>query len=69
MPDCHSHRRSLKKKGHDLSAQIVRAIHEAEFNTRSTYPSNGFACTLPALGWEPSERAPSMRVRRFSRAI
>ena len=51
---------SLKKKANDLSAQqSVRAIHEAEIQYQSTYPSNGFACTLPALGGEPSAGAPS----------
>jgi len=51
---------SLKKKANDLSAQqSVRAIHEAEIQYQSTYPSNGYACTLPALGGEPSSGAPS----------
>ena len=51
---------SLKKKANDLSAQqSVRAIHEAEIQYQSTYPTNGYACTLPALGGEPSSGAPS----------
>ena len=51
---------SLKKKANDLSAQqSIRAIHEAEIQYQSTYPTNGYACTLPALGGEPSSGAPS----------
>lgn len=51
---------SLKKKANDLSAQqSVRAIHEAEIQYQSTYPSNGYACALPALGGQPASGAPS----------
>ena len=51
---------SLKKKANDLSAQqSIRAIHEAEIQFQSTYPTNGYACALPALGGEPSSGAPS----------
>jgi type IV pilus assembly protein PilA len=51
---------SLKKKANDLSAQqAIRAIHEAEIQYQSTYPSSGFACTLPALGGQPASGAPS----------
>jgi type IV pilus assembly protein PilA len=51
---------SLKKKANDLSAiQSIRAIQQAEMQYESTYPANGFACTLPALGGDPNSGAPS----------
>jgi type IV pilus assembly protein PilA len=51
---------TLKKKADDLSAiNSVQTITKAEIQYESTYPSNGFACTLPALGGEPSAGAPS----------
>jgi type IV pilus assembly protein PilA len=51
---------SLKKKANDLSAiQSIRAIQQAEMQYESTYPSNGYACSLPALGGDPSAGAPS----------
>jgi type IV pilus assembly protein PilA len=51
---------SLTKKANDLSAQqSIHAIQQAEIQYSSTYPSNGFACTLPALGGDPNSGAPS----------
>jgi type IV pilus assembly protein PilA len=51
---------SLTKKANDLSAiQSIRAISQAELQYESTYPSNGFACSLTALGGDPSAGAPS----------
>ncbi len=51
---------SLKKKANDLSAQnSVQVITKAELQYSDTYPSNGFACTLPALGGDPNSGAPS----------
>jgi type IV pilus assembly protein PilA len=51
---------SLTKRANDLSAiQSVRAIQQAEIQYSSNYPSNGFACTLPALGGDPATGAPS----------
>jgi type IV pilus assembly protein PilA len=51
---------SLKKKANDLSAQnSVQVITKAELQYSDTYPSNGFACTLPALGGNPTSGAPS----------
>jgi type IV pilus assembly protein PilA len=51
---------SLKKKANDLSAiQSVRAIQQAEMEYESTYPANGYACSLAALGGDPSAGAPS----------
>lgn len=51
---------SLTKRANDLSAvQSIRAIQQAEIQYSSNYPSNGFACTLPALGGDPNTGAPS----------
>jgi type IV pilus assembly protein PilA len=51
---------SLKKKANDLSAvNSVQVIIKAELQYSDTYPSNGFACTLPALGGDPNSGAPS----------
>jgi type IV pilus assembly protein PilA len=52
---------SLKKKANETSAiNSVQVISKAELQYESTYPSNGYACTLTALGGDPSAGAPSM---------
>jgi type IV pilus assembly protein PilA len=51
---------SLKKSANRLSAiQSIRAIQQAEMQYESTYPTNGYACALAALGGDPSAGAPS----------
>jgi type IV pilus assembly protein PilA len=46
---------SLKKSANRTSAiQSIRAIQQAETMYSSTYPSNGYACSLEALGGESS---------------
>ena len=51
---------ALKKNANRLSAmQSIRAVQQAEMQYSSTYPTNGYACTLPALGGDPSSGAPS----------
>jgi len=51
---------SLKKKANHTSAiQSLRAITQAELQFESSYPTNGFACALSALGGDPSTGAPS----------
>jgi type IV pilus assembly protein PilA len=51
---------SLKKRANDLSAiKSVQAIQQAEMQYDSTYGANGFACSLTALGGDPSAGAPS----------
>ncbi len=51
---------SLKKRANDLSAiQSIRAISQAQLQYESTYPSNGFSCSLTALGGDPKAGAPS----------
>jgi type IV pilus assembly protein PilA len=39
--------------------QSLHAISMAEIQYESTYPANGYACTLAALGGDPSTGAPS----------
>jgi type IV pilus assembly protein PilA len=51
---------SLKKRANDLSAlQSIRTVQQAELQYSVTYPANGFACTLAALGGDPNSGAPS----------
>jgi len=51
---------TLTKKANDLSAiNSVQTITKAEVQYESTYPANGFACALPALGGDPKAGAPS----------
>jgi len=51
---------SLKKSANRTSAiNSVQTINKAELQYESTYPANGFACTLTALGGDPSSGAPS----------
>ena len=51
---------SLTKKGNETSAiNSVQTITKAEIQYQSTYPANGYACTLPALGGDPNAGPPS----------
>ena len=51
---------SLKKNADRLSAiQSIRAIQQAQMQYESTYPANGYACQLSALGGDPASGAPS----------
>lgn len=51
---------TLKKKANDLSAiNSMQKIHEAEIQYSSTYPANGYSCSLPALGGDPTTGAPT----------
>jgi type IV pilus assembly protein PilA len=51
---------SLKKNANRLSAiQSIRAIQQAQMQYESTYPANGYACTLASLGGDPGAGAPS----------
>ncbi len=50
----------LMKQAHQTSALAsIRAIAQAELQYNSTYPANGFACTLSALGGQPGSGAPT----------
>jgi type IV pilus assembly protein PilA len=51
---------SLKKSANRTSAiQSIRAIQQAEMQYESTYPANGYACTLAQLGGDPAAGAAS----------
>ncbi len=55
----------LKKQANETSAiQSIRAISQAQLQYESTFPSNGYACSLTALGGDPSPaRQPRPRHR------
>jgi type IV pilus assembly protein PilA len=51
---------SLKKKANETSAiNSIQVINKAEIQYQSTYPTSGYACSLPALGGDPASGAPS----------
>jgi type IV pilus assembly protein PilA len=51
---------SLKKKANETSAiNSVQTINKAEIQYQSTFPANGYACSLQALGGDPAAGAPS----------
>jgi len=51
---------NMKRYANELSAaQSIRAINLAESQYESTYPANGYACSLTALGGDPKSGAPS----------
>ena len=51
---------TLRKKANDTSAiNSVQTINKAEIQYDSTYPANGYACTLGALGGDPSAGPPT----------
>ena len=51
---------TLKKRANDLSAiNSIQKINQAEIQYESTYPTSGYACSLSALGGDPSSGPPS----------
>ncbi len=51
---------NMTRYANETSAiQSVRAINLAESQYSTTYPTNGYACTLAALGGEPQSGPPS----------
>jgi type IV pilus assembly protein PilA len=51
---------SLQKKGYETSAiNSVQTVTKAEIQYQSSYPANGFACTLGALGGDPNAGPPT----------
>ena len=51
---------SLKKQANETSAiQSIRAITQAQLQYESTFPSNGYASTLAALGGDPKAGPPT----------
>jgi type IV pilus assembly protein PilA len=60
---------SLMKNAHQLSAKkSILAIQTAQSMYSQNYPTNGFACSLAALGGEPSAGAPSATAAQFLKA-
>jgi type IV pilus assembly protein PilA len=49
----------LRSANQTSAVQTMRAIGSAEIQYSSAYPSNGFTCTLSALGGVPGSGAPS----------
>jgi type IV pilus assembly protein PilA len=50
--------KAIKNANQTSAVQSLRAIGSAEVQYNSSYPANGFACSLPALGGAPGT-APS----------
>ena len=51
---------SMKAQADETSAiQSLRAIYQAQIQYQTNFPSNGFACALPALGGNASSGPPS----------
>ena len=52
--------RAIKKHANELSAQkSMQTIEQAESMYATNYPTNGYACTLPALSGESTSGPPS----------
>jgi type IV pilus assembly protein PilA len=52
---------SLKKKANDISAvQSIHTIMNSENMFESNYPTNGYSCSLAALGGDPKSGPPSI---------
>ena len=57
---------SLKKQANETSAiQSVRAVSQAEMQYESTFPSNGYSCSLAALGGDPKSGPPTPAAGQF----
>ena len=51
---------SMKASANETSAmQSLRAIYQAQIQYQTSFPANGFACSLPALGGNASSGPPS----------
>jgi type IV pilus assembly protein PilA len=56
----------LKKAANQTSAvQTMRTINQAEVSFNSSYPANGYACSMAALGGDPKSGAPSPQAAQF----
>jgi type IV pilus assembly protein PilA len=56
----------LKKHANELSAtQTMRTLGQAEISYNSSYPTNGYACTLAVLGGDPKSGAPSAQAAQL----
>jgi type IV pilus assembly protein PilA len=60
---------ALRRQGNQLSAKkSIQAIQEAETMYASNYPTNGYTCSLSALGGEASAGAPSPTAAQLLKA-
>jgi type IV pilus assembly protein PilA len=59
---------SKKTEDERAALRSMRAIQQAEMVYESTYPANGFACTLAALGGDRSAGAPSPEAAQILQA-
>jgi type IV pilus assembly protein PilA len=60
---------ALRRQGNQLSAKkSIQALQEAETMYASNYPTNGFTCSLSALGGESSAGAPSPAAAQLLKA-
>jgi type IV pilus assembly protein PilA len=51
---------NMTRSGNEVSAiQSVKAIFTAETQYSTTFPANGFSCSLPALGGDPHSGPPT----------
>lgn len=59
----------MRKHANETSAiNSLRAITQAEIQYESTYPANGFACALSALGGDPNSGPPSPQAAQLLQA-
>jgi type IV pilus assembly protein PilA len=57
---------SVRKRANEASTVLVlHAIGQAEANYNVTYPANGYACTLAALGGDPGSGAPTVQAAQL----
>jgi type IV pilus assembly protein PilA len=50
----------MKMQANETSAiQSLRAIYQAQIQFQTTYPANGFSCSLTTLGGDPKSGAPT----------
>jgi type IV pilus assembly protein PilA len=59
----------MKKHANETSAiNLLRTIVTAEIMYSSSYPANGFACSLTALGGDPASGAPTLAAAQLIQA-
>jgi type IV pilus assembly protein PilA len=60
---------ALKKHANELSAiKSLQSIQESEAQYSYTYPANGYACSLAALGGDPNAGVPSATAAQLLKA-
>jgi type IV pilus assembly protein PilA len=60
---------NVRSHANELSAvQSMRAIYEAQIQYQTTFPTNGFACSIAALGGDPAAGPPSAQSAQMLQA-